>query len=43
MSSAEASEMIAATIARSPGEDPSAATNELSIFTARTGRSRSEE
>src|SRR4051812_631262 len=37
------SETIAATIAVSPGELPSAATNDRSILTAWTGRSRSDE
>src|SRR4051794_36196646 len=40
---ARASEMIAVTIAASPREATSAATNERSILTAWTGRSRSDE
>src|SRR3954452_21752494 len=43
MPRARASEMIAATIAASPREATSAATNERSILTAWTGRSRSDE
>src|ERR1700754_5025284 len=43
MPSARASDTLARTIALSPGEAANDATNELSILTARTGRSRSDE
>src|SRR5262245_29991386 len=43
MPSARAKDTLARTIALSPDEEASDATNERSIFTARTGRSRSDE